>query len=73
MICPICGAELEHEDSFGNLDFINHGNLNGKRGDIFRCPNGKEQNETCDSECFHVPGSFYTFVGSNELHEGYPC
>ena len=39
MNCPYCNAELMHEDSFGTLDFINGRDRNGKRGDIYKCPN----------------------------------
>lgn len=49
MECPICGAELEWEDSYGTLDFIIHEDMNGKRGDIYRCPNheGFEEIDDC--------------------------
>lgn len=39
MECTYCGSELEYEDSYGNRDYICHGDSNGKRGDIYRCPN----------------------------------
>lgn len=39
MECPYCGAELEWEDSYGNSDYIIHGDESGKAGDIYRCPN----------------------------------
>jgi hypothetical protein len=39
MECTYCGAELEYEDSYGNRDYICHDDRNGKRGDIYRCPN----------------------------------
>ena len=69
MECPYCGAELEHTDSYGR--FCAH--QDGKRlGDIYRCPVAVEQEGKCDSECFHVCGSFYTDE-YGELHDGYPC
>jgi len=69
MECPICGEVLEKEDEYGR--FCAH--QDGKRlGEIFRCPNGREQNGQCNSECFHVAGSFYTDTHGN-LYEGYPC
>jgi hypothetical protein len=37
LCCPYCDAELEYEDSFGNLAFIQ--GRGEKSGDIFRCPN----------------------------------
>lgn len=39
MECTYCGAELEQEDSYGNHEYICHGDESGKSGDIFRCPN----------------------------------
>jgi hypothetical protein len=69
MDCPICGSELEHHDYYGRL--FSH--QDGKRiGEIYKCPKGLEQNGSCDSEMFHVAGSFYTDEAGN-LHEGYPC
>jgi hypothetical protein len=70
MECPICGAELEHEDVFGRLATHQDGQITG---DIWRCPNGLEQNGRCSSELFAVCGSFYTYrQGDTSLHEGYP-
>jgi hypothetical protein len=48
MKCPYCESEMVHEDSFGTLDYINGRNRDGKRGDIFYCPNrnGFENEET---------------------------
>ncbi|MEK6832735.1 MAG: hypothetical protein AABY32_01695 [Nanoarchaeota archaeon] len=67
--CPICGAELEYTDYYGRL----FGHQDGKKlGEIYKCPNGVEQNGSCDSELFSVAGSFYTDRQGN-LHEGYPC
>lgn len=71
MLCPHCNAELIHEDVFGRLCSHQDGKI---LGDIYRCPNGQEQDGTCDSELFSVAGSFYTYrEGCDELHEGYPC
>lgn len=39
MECTYCGAELVHEDSYGNRNYICHGDMNGKAGDIYKCPN----------------------------------
>ena len=39
MECPYCGTELICEDSYGNHDYICHGDIIGKRGDIYSCPN----------------------------------
>jgi hypothetical protein len=56
MECPYCKEELIHEDYFGRLA----AHQDGKRlGEIFRCPNGVEQNGKCQSELFNVAGSFY--------------
>jgi hypothetical protein len=71
MTCPYCEAELDHEDIFGRLFSHQDGHV---AGDIYRCPNGLEQDGTCESENFHVAGSFYTYRDSpDNLHEGYPC
>lgn len=69
MICPICGSELIYEDYYGRLAAHQDGK---KLGEIYRCPNGAEQNGSCNSENFSVAGSFYT-DNNGELHEGYPC
>lgn len=69
MNCPICDMELEHEDYYGRLAAHQDGKV---IGEIFRCPNGIEQNGSCNSEIFSVVGSFYTDRNGN-LHEGYPC
>lgn len=69
--CPHCGAELIHEDVFGRLAGFGDGKVNG---DIYRCPNGRNQDGSCESEVFHVAGSFYTYrTGDTSLQEGYPC
>jgi len=70
MECPICGVELEHEDYFGRLAAHQDGKV---LGEIFRCPNGAEQNGTCSSELENVAGSFYVYNDDGILHEGYPC
>ena len=71
MECPLCGAELECEDYFGCIAAHQDGYI---AGDIWRCPNGFEQNGSCDSEFFYVAGSFYTYRDrDDEIHEGYPC
>ncbi|GEM_PF-2403059 len=70
MNCPYCGEELEHEDVFGRICSHQDGYI---AGDIYRCPNGLNQDGSCDSEMFHVAGSFYTYRDTGELHEGYPC
>lgn len=69
--CPLCGTELEVNDVFGRLAAHQDGKI---LGDIYRCPKGVEQDGSCDSECFHVAGSFYAYrEGDTQLHEGYPC
>jgi len=71
MKCPLCKAELEYEDYFGRIATNQDGYI---AGDIYRCPNGFAQDGSCDSETFHVVGSFYSYRDSNgELLEGYPC
>ena len=70
MECPICGAELDHEDYFGRISAYQDGHV---LGDIYRCKNGYDQNGTCASESFRVAGSFYSYRIDDELHEGYPC
>jgi predicted RNA-binding Zn-ribbon protein involved in translation (DUF1610 family) len=71
MECTYCGEELDLDDSFGRIAAHQDGKV---MGDIWRCPNGREQNGKCDSELFHVAGSFYTYRDSEHvLHEGYPC
>jgi hypothetical protein len=69
MECPICGCLMDHWDQYGL--FCAH-QTGEKHGDIYICPNGKEQNGTCESENFSVAGSFYT-DRNDTLHEGYPC
>lgn len=69
MNCPICGAELEYHDQYGYLLAHQSGEV---LGEIYKCPNGAEQDGTCDSESFHVAGAFYTDRQGN-LNEGYPC
>lgn len=70
MECPYCDAELEHHDSFGRIASHQDGKV---LGDIYICPNGAEQDGSCDSEC-HSAGSFYTFRDrEDDLREGYPC
>lgn len=46
MECTICGTELYHEDIFGRISSHQDGHVSG---DIYRCPNGFDQNGTCDS------------------------
>lgn len=70
MNCPYCNAELDIHDHFGRLAAHQDGKV---LGDIWKCPNGREENGTCASESFHVAGSFYSFRATGELHEGYPC
>ncbi|MBI9113285.1 hypothetical protein [Maridesulfovibrio ferrireducens] len=71
MECPYCGEELEHHDSFGRVASHQDGKV---LGDIWKCPNGAEQNDSCDSEMFSVSGSFYTYRNREDyLLEGYPC
>ena len=70
MECPICGAELDCEDYFGRISAHQDGHVSG---DIYRCPNGFNQNGTCDSELFSVAGSFYSYRIDDDIHEGYPC
>lgn len=71
MECPYCEEELNYDDYFGRIAAHQDGKV---MGDIYRCPNGQEQNGKCDSECFNVAGSFYTYRNNDSvLHEGYPC
>jgi len=71
MECPYCGAELDCVDYFGRICAHQDGKV---LGDIWHCPNGREQDGSCESELFHVAGSFYTCrEGDTQLHEGYPC
>lgn len=71
MECPYCESELDYDDYFGRIAAHQDGKV---KGDIYRCPNGREQNGKCDSETFNVAGSFYTYrENDSELHEGYPC
>jgi hypothetical protein len=37
--CEFCEAELDYEDSYGTKDYIIYGDIKGKNGEIFRCPN----------------------------------
>lgn len=69
MECPMCGEELVHDDIYGRLAAHQDG---VKIGDIYKCPNGTEQNGTCESGNFRVAGSWYTILPSDELYEGYP-
>ena len=39
MECPYCNAELVYEDSYGNHEYICHGDIRGKAGEIYQCPN----------------------------------
>lgn len=69
--CPHCGSELEHDDVFGKLAGFGPYEV---KGDIYRCPKGREESEECDSSTFHVAGSFYAYrKGDTSLQEGYPC
>ena len=61
MNCPICGEELAYSDYFGRIAAHQDGK---KCGDIYKCTN---------EECDGYEQTFYTCVGSNEVHEGYPC
>jgi len=70
MECPSCGTELEHEDIFGRLFSHQDGEISG---DIYRCPVAVEEEGKCDSEMFHVCGSYYMYRADGVLHEGYPC
>jgi len=70
MICPYCGEELELEDYFGRLAAHQDGKV---LGDIWKCPNGVNQDGSCESEVFFVAGSFYSYRETGELHDGYPC
>ena len=67
--CPICGEHLDQVDTYGRLASHQDGKV---MGHIYKCPNGVEQDGSCDSELFSVAGSFYTDEQGN-LHEGYPC
>lgn len=68
--CPNCQSVLDHNDTFGNVDYclnaIGHPRDEWSRprtpikaGDIYRCPE-------CD-EWWH------TYDGYGELRQGYPC
>ncbi len=70
MECPYCGVELELHDYFGRLASHQDGKV---LGDIYRCPNGAEQNGLCNFELFNVAGSFYSYRNDGQLKEGYPC
>ena len=70
MECPICGTELEWDDYFGRIAAFQDGKV---VGDIWRCPNGLAEDGDCDSNMFHVAGSFYTYKDDDGIHEGYPC
>lgn len=70
MECPLCGEELDYVDYFGRIASHQDGKV---LGDIWKCPNGSEQDGSCDSESFYVAGSFYSYRDNDELHEGYPC
>ena len=69
MNCPYCEEELVLYDHYGRLASHQDGKI---IGDIFKCPNGVEQDGSCQSENFHVAGSFYTDK-YGQLQEGYPC
>lgn len=69
--CPDCEVDLDHNDTFGNLDHclnaIGYADPNPyahrqpvKVGDIWKCPECGECFYTCDE-------------GDDELHRGYPC
>ena len=60
MECIYCGAELEWYDSYGNKDYIIYGDMNGKRGDIYKCPN-HEGFESCQD--------VMEYIDVNEIHE----
>ena len=69
--CPICYAELIHEDTFGRFAGFGDRKI---FGDIYRCPNGQNQDETCESEFHSVAGSWYAYrEGDTSIKEGYPC
>lgn len=51
MECIYCGEALIQEDSYGNRDYICYGDINGKAGDIYKCPNNegfKNVNDTME-------------------------
>lgn len=71
MECPCCGDELEYDCCFGRLAAHQDGKV---LGDIYWCPNGREDNGKCESSMFHVAGSFYVYSNDpSNLLEGYPC
>ena len=71
MECPYCGEELTYDDTFG---YHMGSDRPEPLGTIWRCPNGMEQDGTCESEDFSVAGCFFTYHDSdNDLHEGNPC
>lgn len=70
MECPICGSELDYDGPFGRLAAHQDGCV---VGDIWRCPRGADQDGSCESEFFHVAGSFHKYREETGLREGYPC
>lgn len=70
MECPVCGSELDYEDYCGSILAYQNGYITGG---VYRCPNGFDQNGTCGSESFSVPGGFYSYRIDDEIHAEYPC
>ena len=68
--CPHCGEQLVQIDIFGRLASHQDGKI---LGEIYKCPNGVNQDGSCDSEHFSVAGSFYMYYQNETLEEGYPC
>ena len=69
MDCPICGNELKCIDYFGTTRYAEHyytypQSWIEKKGDIYQC-----QNEECDG----FQNKYWSYIDSDELHEGYPC
>jgi len=69
--CPLCGAKLVYWDHYGNFPAREWRATTVVSGDVYMCPNGRDEEDVCDSETFHVSGAWHTRE-DGELHEGYP-
>lgn len=70
MNCPYCGEELIQEDSFGILEYIRGNDKNGKRGDIYFCPNreGFTDKESADEYLKSIDET-YESIGITDFDE----